>query len=72
MINQLAGDLAAESRRRLAKLDPADAQAVRRSKQPVVGFSPPMEQANHAIKEFLRARMYRHWRVNRMSPRRSG
>ena len=67
VINQLAGDLAAESRRRLAKLDPADAQAVRRSKQPVVGFSPPMEQANHAIKEFLRARMYRHWRVNRMS-----
>ncbi len=67
VINQLAGDLATESRRRLAKLDPADARAVRRSRQPVVAFSPPMEEANNAIKEFLRARMYRHWRVNRMT-----
>jgi dGTPase len=26
-----------------------------------------MAEANYAIKEFLRARMYRHWRVNRMT-----
>ena len=67
MINQLASDLTAESRRRLAKLDPADSRAVRRARNPVVGFSPAMGEANDAIKEFLRARMYRHWRVNRMS-----
>ncbi len=67
VINQLASDLATESRRRLAKLDPADCRAVRRARNPVVGFSPPMEEANLAIKEFLRARMYRHWRVNRMT-----
>ncbi len=67
VINQLASDLATESHRRLAKLDPADCRAVRRARNPVVGFSPPMEEANLAIKEFLRARMYHHWRVNRMT-----
>ena len=33
----------------------------------LVAFSTPMAEANRAIKEFLRARMYRHWRVNRMT-----
>ena len=67
VIDQLATDLAAETRRRLAALNPADCNAVRRARQPVVAFTPPMQDANFAIKEFLHARMYRHWRVNRMS-----
>ena len=29
--------------------------------------SPAMAEANHAVKEFLFAHMYRHWKVNRMS-----
>ncbi len=67
VINRLASDLTAETRRRIAALAPADAAAIRRASQPVVGYSPAMADANAAIKEFLRARMYRHWRVNRMS-----
>ena len=67
VIDQLARDLADETRRRLRKLNPADCAAVRRARQPVVGFSPAMAEANEAIKEFLRARMYRQWQVNRMS-----
>ena len=67
VINRLASDLAAETRRRLLALDPADSFAVRRADHPVVGFSPKMGEANLAIKEFLYARMYRHWRVNRMT-----
>jgi dGTPase len=67
VINSLASDLAGESARRLAKLDPADDKAVRRARAPVVGFSPAMSEANDAIKDFLHARMYRHWRVNRMT-----
>ena len=67
VINSLATDLSTETRRRIDKLDPADCNAIRRARQPVVGFSPAMAEANHAIKEFLLARMYRHWRVNRMS-----
>ena len=67
VINELITDLIEETRRRLAKLDPADAQAIRRAKAPTVALSPPMAEANRAIKEFLFARMYRHWRVSRMS-----
>ena len=60
-------DMLAETRKRLAKLAPKDADAIRRSKSPVVGFSPAMAEANQVIKDFLSARMYRHWRVNRMT-----
>jgi dGTPase len=67
VINALVGDVVDETRRRLTALDPDSADRIRRAKKPVVGFSPRMADANHAIKEFLRARMYRHWRVNRMS-----
>ena len=67
VIDQLAGDLTEETKRRLRTLDAADCAAVRHARQPVVAFSPAMAEANEAIKDFLRARMYRHWRVNRMS-----
>jgi dGTPase len=67
VINALITDLVAETRRRLAKLNPASPDAIRRAKQPVAAFSAPVAEANQAIKDFLRARMYRHWRVNRMT-----
>jgi dGTPase len=67
VIDAMVTDLIAETRRRLEKLAPADSDAVRRSKRPVVAFSPPMAEANRIIKDFLMARMYRHWRVNRMT-----
>ncbi len=67
VIDTLVSDLLAESLARLAKLDPDDAVAVRRAKKPVIAFSEPVAEANRVIKEFLFARMYRHWRVNRMT-----
>lgn len=67
VIDTLITDLIAETRRRLAKLDPKDADAVRRAKQRMVSFSPAMAEAHGAIRDFLFARMYRHWRVNRMT-----
>ena len=67
VINALVSDVVQESGRRIAALDPDSADKIRRSRKPVVGFSPRMAGANDAIKEFLRARMYRNWRVNRMS-----
>jgi dGTPase len=66
VINAMVSDLVAETRRRVAVLDPADVQTIRRAKRPVVAFTEPMAEANRVIKEFLFARMYRHWRVNRM------
>ncbi len=67
VINTMVTDLIAETDRRLAKLDPKDADAIRRAKQRVVAFSPRMEEAHQVIRDFLFARMYRHWRVNRMT-----
>ncbi|HET8996813.1 MAG TPA: deoxyguanosinetriphosphate triphosphohydrolase, partial [Acetobacteraceae bacterium] len=67
VIDAMITDLLAETSRRLAKLDPRDADAVRRSKSKVVAFGPAMAEANQVIKDFLFARMYRHWRVNRMT-----
>ncbi len=67
VINAMITDLIEETRRRLAKLDPKDADAVRRAKQRVVAFAPAMAEAHSIIKDFLFARMYRHWRVNRMT-----
>ena len=67
VIDGMVNDLIAETRARLAKLDPADSDGVRRARKPVVAFGPRMGEHNLAIKDFLTSRMYRHWRVNRMS-----
>jgi dGTPase len=67
VIHALISDVVEETRRRLAAMQPDCADRIRRAKKPVVGFSPRMAEANYAIKEFLRARMYRHWKVNRMT-----
>ena len=67
VIDALVNDLVCESRRRIAALDPADTDAIRRARQPVVAFGPAMAEANRAIKEFLFARVYRQWQVNRMT-----
>src|SRR6201996_2825446 len=67
VINAMVTDLIAETEQRLAKLDPDSPEGIRRHKQRVISFSPAMADANQAIKDFLFARMYRHWRVNRMA-----
>ncbi len=67
VIDALVRDAITESGRRLGKLAPGSAEAVRRSKTRMIAFSPPMAEANRTIKDFLFARMYHHWRVNRMT-----
>ncbi len=67
VINAFVTDLVEESGRRIAALDPDGPDAIRRAKRPVIAFSEGMAAANAAIKEFLFARVYRHWRVNRMT-----
>ena len=72
VIHFMIQDVIAESRARLERLAPKDADAIRDAGQPVVGFGERMGQANSAIKRFLFERMYRHWRVNRMSHKAQG
>jgi dGTPase len=67
VIDRLVCDVADQSAALLAALNPADVEAVRDAAAPVIGFSDSIARASAAIKNFLFARMYRHWRVNRMT-----
>src|SRR3546814_10102130 len=60
-------DLLAETRRRIAAARPASAAAVRHMAAPLVAFSDEMRQNDRALRSFLFARMYRHYKVNRMT-----
>ena len=67
VIDALTTDLVLESRRRLSSLAAVDADAIRGSDRPVIGFGSAMAADNAEIRAFLHTRLYRHWRVNRMS-----
>ena len=67
VINTLVHDALAESGRRLAELNPQSTEDIRNAPGPVIGFSAEIRAANVALKRFLFARMYRHWRVNRQT-----
>jgi dGTPase len=65
VINAMVNDVVAETRRRIAQLDPKRADDIRAAERPVVAFSGAMMEANNALRAFLFQKMYRHWRVNR-------
>ncbi|MDD2878586.1 MAG: deoxyguanosinetriphosphate triphosphohydrolase [Acidiphilium sp.] len=71
MVRQMIGVFVtgalAESRTRIAALNPGSPDAIRAAHRPVIGFAPDLAAANQVIRAFLYARMYRHWRVNRMT-----
>jgi dGTPase len=67
VINAMIEDVTAESRRRIAALAPNDVADIRAAAAPVIGFSEEMRTVNRAVKSFLFTKMYRHWRVNRMT-----
>jgi dGTPase len=60
MIHEVASDLIEESARRLAAAQPADIEAVRAHPGPLVGFSEARAREHGELKKFLRARLYRH------------
>ena len=68
VINAMVTDLIDETQRAAGEAGAAGRRMRSAgAKQRVVAFSPAMAEANQAIKDFLFARMYRHWRVNRMT-----
>jgi dGTPase len=63
LIGLLIEDVVAETGRRLATIAPRTADDVRQAASAIARFSPPIAEADRAIKAFLRTRMYRHGRV---------
>jgi dGTPase len=67
VIDRMVRDLVAETGRRLALAGVKSVEEVRLLGEPVAGFSQEMRHHDRALKHFLFERMYRHYRVNRMS-----
>jgi dGTPase len=63
VITRFVEDVVAESDRRLAGLQPKDAEAIRAAGKSVISFSEPMVEAEASIKRFLYPHMYRHPKV---------
>ncbi|GAB6854896.1 deoxyguanosinetriphosphate triphosphohydrolase [Asaia astilbis] len=67
VINVLATDLTQQTRANIAALKPQTSDDIRNAPFPVVAFSETIAHENKEIRKFLYARMYRHWKVNRMT-----
>src|SRR5262249_37972080 len=66
LINGLVQDLVAAVEDRVARWGIDAPDAVRSAPDPVAALSPMMQTANHELREFLYAHVYRHHRVYRM------
>ena len=67
MIGRVVEDLVEGSRAALDAAAPDSAEAVRHAGAPLIRFTPEVGAAHDALKRFLRARLYRHNRVIRMT-----
>ena len=67
MIDRMVRDMVGETRLRLAVAGVKSVDGIRALGHPVAAFSEPMRDNDRALKRFLYERMYRHYRVNRMS-----
>jgi dGTPase len=67
IINRQVVDLIETSTRHLDEAAPTDIDAVRMQGKPLIVFSDGMHEQNLELKRFLRTRLYRHYRVHRMT-----
>lgn len=67
MIGEMVQDLLEETARRIERAKPETVEDVRNLGAALAAFSDDMQARNAALKEFLRRRMYRHYKVNRMT-----
>jgi dGTPase len=67
LINCQVVDLIETSLARLECAAPANIEDVRRQGEALIAFSEDMQKQNLELKRFLRTRLYRHYRVHRMS-----
>jgi dGTPase len=67
MINHLVTDLIDSSAVRLGASAVRSIEEVRSLPGPLIGFSDRTRESNHALKSFLRERVYKHYKVRRMT-----
>ncbi len=67
LINCQVVDLVQTSQELLDRHRPASLDEVRKQPRPLISFSGAMEDRNLELKRFLREKLYRHYRVHRMS-----
>ena len=67
LIDGMVRDLIDEAGRRLGELQPQSPDDVRAADDPVIGFSADTATGLQGLREFLHCRVYRHYKVNRMS-----
>ncbi len=67
MINEVVTDLIDTTRAQIAAAAPASAAAVRAHGSPLVAFSERVATEHRELKKFLQERVYRHFRVVRMT-----
>lgn len=67
MINAMVVDLIDTSRENIKKANLTNIEDVRQQKTALISFSKNMRQQNLELKQFLRKRLYQHYRVLRMS-----
>lgn len=66
MINSQVQDLCQQSSQNISDANPEGIDEVRKAGA-LIAFSPEMQQQQLELKQFLRNKLYRHYRVNRMS-----
>ena len=66
MINSQVQDLCQQSSQNISDASPEGINEVRKAGA-LIAFSPEMQQQQLELKQFLRNKLYRHYRVNRMS-----
>lgn len=67
LIGRMIEDVIGETRRRAAEAGVQSAAEVRALNHPLAAFTPEMDKAQRALKDFLFQRMYRHYKVMRMA-----
>lgn len=67
LINCQVVDLLETSLSHIQECQPDSLAAVRNQPQPLIAFSPSMQESNLQLKQFLRRHLYHHYRVHRMS-----
>ncbi|HVG89730.1 MAG TPA: deoxyguanosinetriphosphate triphosphohydrolase [Gaiellales bacterium] len=67
LIDGMVRDLVEVSRRGLAELSPASPDAIRGAGRALVAFSPEVAEGDAELRRFLHDRVYRHYKVSRMT-----